>query len=467
MAVFERSGPDVAGNGAQMNIAVFGAGYVGCVTAACLARIGHRVWLVEIAEDKLALLRAGVCPILEPMLDEELVAAIRSGMVVATNSDEEAVASTELALLCVGTPSQVDGSPNLAHLEHVFDQLARQLAQHPRPYVIALRSTVPYGDVKRALLPRLMRTLGDRLGGEVGFAVHPEFLREGEAIQDFLNPPFIVIGTDHEPAALKLKEMYRSVEAPFAVVSPGTASLLKYACNAFHALKVSFANEIASVEGLFEADANKTMELFCLDRILNISPAYLRPGYAFGGACLPKDLRALNRVAVREGVSTPVLGAVLASNDELIRRSILAVERLQALEVALVGLSFKPGTDDLRESPLVELAQQLTGKGCRLRIYDPDVKPRELRGRNLTYVMQRLSHLSLLLCATPDAALKDSELVIVGKKLLSADELEKMIPPGTPVLDLTRSISADGSALRVLQLDGIGSARPAHARPCP
>jgi len=447
-----------------MNIAVFGAGYVGCVTAACLAHVGHKIWLVEIAKDKLALLRAGVCPILEPMLDEKLGASIRSGMVVATDSDEEAVVSTELALLCVGTPSQLDGSTSLVHLEQVFDQLACHLARRPQQYVIALRSTVPYGDVKCFLLPRLGQMLGSRLGSEVGFAIHPEFLREGEAIRDFLSPPFIVIGTDHEISARKLQEMYQAIQAPLAVVSPGTASLLKYACNAYHALKVSFVNEIASMEGLFEADANKTMELFCLDRILNVSPAYLRPGYAFGGACLPKDLRALNRVAAKEGVSTPVLNAVLASNDELIRRSILAVERLQTREVALVGLSFKSGTDDLRESPLVELAQQLTGKGCKLRIYDPDVKPRELRGRNLAYVMQRLSHLGLLLCETPEATFKDSELIIVGKKLLSSDELDKMVPPGIPVLDLTRSLPVNGPALHVFRLDGIGSAHPAVAR---
>jgi GDP-mannose 6-dehydrogenase len=440
-----------------MHVSIFGAGYVGCVTAACLAAFGHKVWLVEIDSEKRALLEQGKSPVFEPGLEVELGRGLQSGRVIPVASGAEAVEQTELALVCVGTPSTLDGSSDMAQVRGVLEEIATAAAGWSKPYVIALRSTVPYPQVRAELLPVLTERLQDRFGAEVTFAINPEFLREGQALEDFRHPPFVVVGTEHASAVEKLQALYRPLRAPFLVVSPGTASLLKYACNAFHAVKIAFANEIASLEAVFGADANQVMETFCLDLSLNLSSAYLRPGYAFGGACLPKDLRALNRIASVAGVSCPLLGSVLWSNEIIVQRAVDAVGRLGVREVTLVGLSFKPGTDDLRESPLLELAERLLGKGYRLRIYDPDVQPESLRGQNLRYVEQRLEHLAFLLSASPAEALRGTPLVIVGKKLLSREQLLALCQPRTWIFDLIRQFPPALPPFRILRL-GTGEA---------
>jgi GDP-mannose 6-dehydrogenase len=437
-----------------MNIAVFGAGYVGCVTAACLARFAHKVWLVEVSPEKFEMLRAGESPVSEPGLQDVLGASLRSGQIVPAARAVDAIADTDLSFVCVGTPSRGDGATDTRQVRKVLREIGAEASRRPGPYVIALRSTVTAQQLREEIIPVLKDALGDRFGRDIFFALNPEFLREGKAIEDFLKPAFVVVGTDHPTAADVLREVYRAIDAPFCVVSAGTASLLKYASNAFHALKVAFANEIASLEAMFGADAEEVMKLFCLDRTLNISPAYLSPGYAFGGSCLPKDLRALNRLASAAGVVCPVLDSVQRSNEAVIQRSFDLIHRLGIRGVTLIGLSFKPGTDDLRESPLVELAERLLGKGYRLRIFDPDVRTESLMGRNLQYVNEHLQHLTSLLYEQAAEALADSQLIVVGKPLVPLERIMSLCVPDARILDLIRCFSLNSACSNLLRLYG-------------
>jgi GDP-mannose 6-dehydrogenase len=413
-----------------MNVAIFGAGYVGCITAACLAAFGHRIWLVEVNPEKLALLQRGQCPVFEPKLDRALGEGLRSHQILPVLSGAEAVSHTDVALVCVGTPSHHDGSPDVTQLRQVLQEIVETLATRRQSYVIALRSTVPFPQVREALLPILQEGLPERFGTDVAFALNPEFLREGQALEDFQHPPFVVVGTEHVLAARRLEELYRPLDAPYLVVTPGTASLLKYASNAFHAVKIAFANEIASLETAFEADANAVMETFCLDHSLNLSSAYLRPGFAFGGACLPKDLRALNRVATVAGVPCSLLGTVLGSNNTMLQRAVDTVARLGSRDITLVGLSFKADTDDMR------------------------------------YVAQRLEHLASLLCPTPDVALHGAQLVIIGKMLLSETQLQTWCAAGTWVLDLTRQLPTTLPPLHLLRFNSAVTSEPADRSGC-
>jgi len=435
-----------------MKIAVFGAGYVGSVTAACLAGFGHQVWLVEISPEKLEMLRAAKSPVSEPGLQDVLGASLRSGQVMPVAGAVEAIADTELAFVCVGTPSRADGAADTRQVRNVLREIAEEAKRWQRPYVIALRSTVTAPQISEEIIPLLKDGLGDRFGRDIFFALNPEFLREGKAIDDFLKPAFVVVGTDHPPAAGALHEVHRAIDAPFYVVSPGTASLLKYASNAFHALKVAFANEIASLEAVFGADAEEVMKLFCLDHTLNISTAYLSPGYAFGGSCLPKDLRALNRLVSAAGVVCPVLGSVQRSNEVVVERSVNVIHHLGVRNIALIGLSFKPGTDDLRESPLVELAERLLGKGYRLRIFDPDVRTESLMGRNLQYVNEHLQHLTSLLCGQAGEALADSQLIVVGKPLLPLERIIDLCASDARILDIIRCFPLNSGCSKLLRL---------------
>jgi GDP-mannose 6-dehydrogenase len=437
-----------------MNIVVFGAGYVGSVSAAGFASLGHRVWLVEVSSAKLQLLRGGRSPVYERGLDDELGRHLQGGRVIPVDAAvaADAVAASELALICVGTPSHPDGLPDVRQVQRVVEEIGRIVSSLRAPYTIVVRSTIPTPQLRLDVLPLLESACGDRLGGEITFAVNPEFLREGHALQDFARPPFVVVGTEHSGAAERLESLYRAIEAPFFVVSLGTASLLKYACNAFHGMKVALANEIAALESVFEADANTVMEIFCQDRLLNLSSAYLRPGYAFGGACLPKDLRALARVAAVGGVGTPLIASVLRSNGLVVQRTVDVIEQLGIRKVSLLGLSFKAGTDDLRESPLVELAERLLGKGHRLRIYDPDVYPESLHGRNLEYINRHLEHLGLFLRATLEEAMAGAELVVVGKSP-SAERISALCSSETWILDLTRELPMAGFR-RLIRLNG-------------
>lgn len=451
----------------KMRVAVFGAGHVGCVSAACLARLGHRVWLVEVSPHKLKQLQAGRSPVGEPGLQQELGRHLRSGRILLAKGEQEAVAQSEMAMVCVGTPSLPDGLPDGHQVKKVLGEIAAALRRIPHPYTIVLRSTLGFPQIKSDLLPELREFFGNRFGREITFALNPEFLREGSAIEDFLKPPFVVVGTQHPSAARALQRLYEKIRAPFHVVSPGSASLLKYACNAFHAAKVVFGNEIGSLGALFEADPTEVMKIFCEDRTLNISAAYLKPGYAYGGSCLPKDLRALNRLALAQGIHCPLLQAVPQSNSLLIERAVQTIERLAPRRIALIGLSFKSDTDDLRESSLVDLAERLIGKGYEVKIFDPEIRLDRLHGQNLHYIEQHLKHLAQLLCSDMRSALQDANLVVVGKGLLAGRQAWRKIPADLPILDLTRQIQRQRRSATLLHLDGVGTRQVPVRRPAP
>ena len=355
-----------------MNVSVFGLGYVGCVTAACLARDGHQVIGVDVNADKVGAINDGVSPIVEPGLGDIVARVVREGRLRATLSADEAVERSEVALICVGTPDLGHGVPNLGALLDVVDAIIdRCLAGRTHPLTVVIRSTVLPGTTARVF----EHVMPDGLPrpSMIRLAMNPEFMREGSSVEDFEHPPLILVGCDDVDTADQLRRLYAGVEAPFVHTSIRTAEMVKYASNAFHALKVCFANEIASVCDALGVDAQEVMAIVRQDRKLNIAPSYLKPGFAFGGSCLPKDLRALLHAGRMADVSIPMLDAVVTSNELLIRHGIERILQTRARRVGVVGLAFKPTTDDLRESPMVAVVEALIGKGCDVRVYDSNI----------------------------------------------------------------------------------------------
>jgi len=378
-------------------VAVFGIGYVGCVTAGCLSRNGHSVVGVDVDSDKVSAINDGQSPVQEPGLAELVRHQVKAGKLRATSDVEEAVRGSDIGLVCVGTPSRADGSVNTAAVQGVIEAIGRAIRRRAKDYNVVLRSTLLPGILEDELLPLLVETVGTDLGGGLHLCNNPEFLREGSAISDFDHPPFVLVGVPEVWDAADVLDLYEGIRAGHIVTDSRTAAMVKYACNAFHATKVAFANEVGRLATSFAADGPEVMKILCKDKVLNTSSAYLRPGFAFGGSCLPKDLRALTRHAERSAVRTPLLGSVLESNDEHLRRGATRVMESGHRQIGLVGLSFKVGTDDLRESPAVILAETLLGRGYDIKIYDPGVQLSRLHGRNLAYVDQHLPHLAALL----------------------------------------------------------------------
>jgi len=429
-------------------VAVFGMGYVGCVTAACLTRDGNRVVGVDIDRDKVAALGAGRTPVSEPGLAELVAPAVADGMLTATTDVAEAVRQTEIGLIAVGTPSARDGSVCIRALERIVAAIGEALRDGDRPYSVVVRSTLLPGILENRLAPLLVETSGRALDDGLHLCNHPEFLRESTAISDYDRPPFVVVGTMNGWDAAPVMELYHDVVAPQIVTDSRTAAMLKYACNAFHAVKIAFANEIGALAKSLGADGRKVMELVCRDTKLNVSRAYLRPAFAFGGSCLPKDLRALNRYADREALWLSLLGAVLPSNREHLQRAIDLVEEQGRKRIGVVGLSFKARTDDLRESPFVTLVETLVGRGYDIKIYDPGISVSRLRGRNLAYIDQHLPHLAALLVDTPEELYEHADLLLLSTEV--ADELEDLGERYTgEVIDLRKALVA--AETRVLE----------------
>jgi GDP-mannose 6-dehydrogenase len=397
-----------------MKVAVFGLGYVGAVTAAGLAHCGHTVVGVDVDEAKVARINAGESPVVEPGIIGLIGAGVRTGRLRATTSSEDALEHADVSLICVGTPSGGQGSTNLSYLERVVVDIREAMTRTAPPasgfHAVVVRSTVPPGTVDRVVTPVFAEPVP---GWEVGTAMCPEFLREGVSVKDFFAPPFVVVGTAHEKARARVADLFSFVDTETRQVAVATAEALKYACNAFHATKVSFANELARVFRAYGVDSREVMEIFCEDTKLNIAPTYLRPGFAYGGSCLPKDLRALQYMARTNGVDAPLLAGTALTNELVVRDIVERVIDTDRRRVTLLGLSFKADTDDLRESPNVELAERLIGKGCDVRIYDPIINPDRLVGTNLRYVETRLPHLNRLLARTPEEALEGAEVVLV------------------------------------------------------
>jgi GDP-mannose 6-dehydrogenase len=434
-----------------MKVAVFGLGYVGTVTSACLADAAHDVWAVDVDLDKVAAVSRGMSPVAEPGLDALVQRGVSSGRLHATRDISIALSRSEVVLICVGTPSSPNWSTDLSQVERTIDAVAKQLPAVEPPdsrfRCIVLRSTVPPGTVDRLIAPRL-RALPADTACRHGYAVCPEFLREGSGINDFFAAPLLVVGTADGRVSTVVEELFAFVDHPLRVVDVRAAEALKYACNAFHATKVSFTNELARLFTALGVDPRAVMDVFCEDTTLNLSPSYLRPGFAFGGSCLPKDLRSLVHMARKHDLDVPLLAGTLASNEYTIEAVVDRVVASDARVIALLGLSFKMQTDDLRESPHVALAETLIGKGFDMRVYDPLIERRRLIGSNRRFADAALPHLRRLLVDDPMVALEGADLALVSSTEPSVVDAIVANPPHT-ILDLN-----GGLGPTVEQLDG-------------
>ena len=421
-----------------MNIAVFGLGYVGCISAACLAQQGHRVYGVDVSKTKVELINSGRSPIVEQQIDDIIAEQVSAGRLTATTCAAEAVRQTDLGLVCVGTPSQANGDLDLTYVDSVSRNIGAALKTKEDFYVVAVRSTMLPGSAGEVVIPALEQASDKRAGKGFGVCINPEFLREGTAVKDYQNPPFTLIGADDQRTADLVSELYAPLNAPLYVTGIGAAEMVKYTSNAFHALKISFANEIGLLCKQMNIDSHEVMNIFTKDRQLNISEKYLMPGFAFGGSCLPKDLRAITYRAKTLDLELPVLKAILPSNDNHIDHALNLIEATGKKRVGLLGLSFKAGTDDLRESPNVTLAEQLIGKGYELCIFDRNVLLARLMGANKSYVERVIPHLSTLLVDDADKLIAHAELLIVGNNAPEFKDILAKARPNQQILDLVR-----------------------------
>ncbi|SNT02227.1 GDP-mannose 6-dehydrogenase [Geodermatophilus pulveris] len=417
-------------------ISVFGLGYVGSISAACFAARGHRVVGVDVDPRKLELLRRGLPPVIEAGLTELVRDAVTSGLLSVTDSATEAVLDSDVSLVCVATPSLPGGGLSTAYLEAVTTQIGAVLAAKAGWHTVVYRSTMLPGTCEGRLIPLLEQLSGKQVGVDFGVCVNPEFLREGTSVQDFSAPPKTVVGQTEERSAALVVGLYDGIPGPRFVVPIGVAEMAKYVDNCFHALKVDFANEIGAICAALGLDSHEVMDVFLSDTKLNLSAAYLRPGFAFGGSCLPKDVRALAHTARQHDVEVPVLANILASNEAHLRRALDSILALGKRKVGLFGLSFKSGTDDLRESPMVELAERLIGKGCDVLIHDENVALSRLTGSNKAHIDDRLPHLAEHLARDRDAVAQHGEVLVVAAGDDATVAAVERAPVGTVVLDL-------------------------------
>jgi GDP-mannose 6-dehydrogenase len=436
-----------------MRISVFGMGYVGVVSGTCLAQLGHDVVGVDINPTKVGLLNEGRSPIVERGLDELLSQAVKAGKLRATADAVEAVLDSDITFISVGTPSEPDGSPSMAAIDAVVAQIGQALRQKSTPHLVVMRSTVPPGTCQERLAPALALHSGRAIGPQLQVCSNPEFLREGSAIQDFHRPPFTLIGADDDEAFARLAGVYAGVDAPVTRAEVRVAESVKYLCNIFHALKITFANEAGTLLKSLGLDGRDAMKIFCNDTILNISTAYLRPGFAFGGSCLPKDLRGFLALARTNGAELPMLNSIIDSNERHIDRAFEMATRLGRKKIALFGLAFKPGTDDLRESPLVGLAERLIGKGYELAIFDRDVEIARLLGSNREFIDHEIPHLEKLMASDPASALAGAEVVVIGHAGKAEVEAIRAAAGCRLVVDLQGV--AELAALEGVEYDGI------------
>jgi GDP-mannose 6-dehydrogenase len=425
-------------------ISIFGLGYVGAVSLACLARDGHRVTGVDIDATKLDLIRSRKSPILEEGIQELMRDVVDSGRVTVTNDAASAIRDTELSFVCVGTPSAANGSQDLTAILRLAEQIGAALATKQEFHTLVIRSTVQPGTVEEKIEPILERASGKKSGVDFGICFQPEFLREGSSIRDYDHPPYTIVGGNCEQAVNVVRELFQHLDARFMVTSIRVAEALKMSCNAFHALKITFANEIGRVSQALGIDSHEVMRLVCADTRLNISPAYLKPGFAFGGSCLPKDLRALTTIARQHDLVLPMLSSLLPSNRVHIDHAVEKILKLGRPKVGMLGLSFKTGTDDLRESPLVMVAKRLIGEGCELRIFDPEVHLSRLIGANRSYIEANIPHIASLLCGKIEEMLDPSEVILVGlQQSVLNDALQARVRPEQHLIDLVNLPNRD------------------------
>lgn len=420
-----------------MKISIFGLGYVGAVSLACLSRDGHQVIGVDIEQAKLDLIKAGKTPVVEEGMVDLMAAVAASGRVTVTTDARQAVADSEISLVCVGTPSAANGSQDQGAVLRLAEQIGQALAVKSEPHVVVFRSTLVPGTVEDVLRPIIEKHSGKKDGRDFFLCFQPEFLREGSSIRDYDKPPFTIVGANHDAAIEKLQGLFGHLPCKFLKTSVRAAEMMKYCCNNFHALKITFANETARLCEALGVDAFEVMDLVCQDTQLNISRAYLKPGFAFGGSCLPKDLRATSYLAKIHDVELPMLSAILQSNRAHLDLAINKVLATGKRKIGMIGLSFKTGTDDLRESPLVSLAEQLIGKGMQLSVYDPEVHLAKLLGANRRYIETHLPHIGELLQADINEVIDGAEVLIVGLNSAAvADTLAARVRKDQLVIDL-------------------------------
>lgn len=436
-----------------MRIAVFGLGYVGSVSAACFCRLGHEIIGVDTNSLKVKMINNGKSPVLERGLSELIETFVAEGRLRATEDVREAVEFADVSLICVGTPSYATGEISVTHVANALQQLGHQLKNKNKYHVIALRSTLLPDVFVNELLPQLIQSSGKEIGVDYGVALYPEFLREGTAISDFLNPPKVVIGELDQRSGDVIFELNKSIQAPIFRTDLTTAGMVKYVDNCYHALKIVFANEVGRMCQSLKIDSNKVMEVFCSDRKLNISTAYLKPGFAFGGSCLPKDVRAFTYKAKQLDVVVPMLNSLLESNNEHIRLLINKLISLDSKQLGFIGLAFKEGTDDLRESPIVEVIERMIGKGYSVSIYDENVMLSNLMGANRAFIEKEIPHISRLMTDNVRKVIAASEVVVVSQKAPDLTESLMSLTKEKTVIDLVGSIenpaALDGQYLRL------------------
>jgi GDP-mannose 6-dehydrogenase len=427
-----------------MKISVFGLGYVGTVCAACLADQGHMVVGVDVNPEKLQILGKGRSPIVEKDIDALVGRGVKEGRLRVTSSALEAIADTDLSLVCVGTPSRANGSLDVSAVEAVVEQIGQAIAAKGGYHSVVIRSTVLPGTIRERLVPLLEQSTGGAVGVTFGLASNPEFMREGSAVADFRNPPKTVIGQLDERTADLLEDLYGNFPAPLFRVPIETAELAKYADNVWHALKVAFGNEMGTLCKTLDIDSHALMDIFCSDTKLNISKAYLKPGFAFGGSCLPKDTRALAHFCVSRDVDAPIIANVLPSNKRLVERGVDWILESGAKRIAFLGFSFKAGTDDLRESPFVTVIEQLLGKGCSIRIFDKNVELARLLGANKQYLYQVIPHIAELMVESLDEALQDAEIIVTTANAPEYLPVVESLRPDQKLLDFARLPGVEG-----------------------
>ncbi|MBP7051877.1 MAG: UDP-glucose/GDP-mannose dehydrogenase family protein [Phycisphaerae bacterium] len=421
-----------------MRVCVVGVGYVGLVSAACLAREGHTVVGVDSSKAKVDLINGGMSPIVEKETPELIRDAVARGALRATVSAEEAVLASELTLICVGTPSQANGNLDLRYVRRVCEEIGRTLRDKKEFHVVVCRSTVLPGTMRQVVIPLLEEHSGKKAGRDFGVCNNPEFLREGTAVHDFYHPPKTVIGETDPASGSRVASLYAMLDAPLFRTQIEIGEMVKYVDNTWHALKVSFANEIGDVCRALKIDSHAVMDIFCRDTKLNLSSYYMKPGFAFGGSCLPKDVRAMTYKGRTLDLDLPVLNAILDSNQMQIETGLRMITELGRKKIGILGFSFKAGTDDLRESPLVTVIECLLGKGYDIRVYDRNVSMAKLVGANRDYLLNHIPHISRLMVETVDEVLDHAEVIVVGNKAEEFDRVVDRVKGGQVVVDLVR-----------------------------
>jgi len=421
-----------------MRISVLGLGYVGTVTAGCLAQQGHQVIGVDPEPRKVDLINAGQSPIVEKDIGKIIEQQVAAGQLVASIEAIDAVQRCDLVMVCVGTPSRGNGDIDLTYIRRVAEQIGEAMRHHAGAPAVVFRSTMLPGTMREVVIPALEAASGRKAGTEFGVCINPEFLREGSAVHDYFHPPKTVIGELNEASGKLLAGLYAHLDARLVRTDIETAEMVKYTDNVWHALKVGFANEIGNVCKGLDVDGHKVMDIFCKDTKLNLSPYYLKPGFAFGGSCLPKDLRALLYKAKRLDVSVPILSAILPSNEQQIERGVRAVVDRGSKKVGVLGFSFKAGTDDLRESPVVELTERLLGKGFDLRIYDSNVNIARIHGANRDYILNRVPHISRLMVSSVGEVMSHADTIVIGNASPEFTDVRERLRDRQSIVDLVR-----------------------------